>query len=75
MGAVAEWHLSSEQAHTPCRSEFIWFDRWCAAHIFSGACVVEPKSLLLLSLANIRAQLSRTSSGLLLVHVTLNALS
>jgi len=63
VGAAGEWHLSSECAHTPCRCEFIWFDMWCAAHVFTGACVVEPRAWFLLSLANTRPWLSRTSFG------------
>lgn len=63
VGAAAEWHLSSKCAHTPHRCEFIWFDRWCVAHVFTGACVVEPRSWFQLSLANTRTWLSRTSSA------------
>ena len=62
-GAAAEWHLSSERALAPRQGEFIWFDTWCAAHIFTGACVVEPRAWFLLSLADTRPRLSRTSSG------------
>lgn len=40
-GATAEWHLSSERAPVLHQGKFIWFDTWCAAHIFTGACVVE----------------------------------
>lgn len=63
MGAVAEWHLSSERDLALSQGEFIWFDTWCAAHIFTGACVVEPRARFLLSLANTRPRLSRTSPG------------
>lgn len=62
VGAAAEWHLSSEHALALRQGEFIWFDTWCAAHIFTGACVVEPRAWFLLSLADTRPWLSRTSS-------------
>ena len=44
VGEAAEWHLSSELALAPRQGEFIWFDMWCAAHIFTGARVVEPRA-------------------------------
>ena len=46
LGEVAEWHLSSELALAPRQGEFIWFDMWCAAHIFTGAVLLnqEPDS-------------------------------
>lgn len=43
-GVAAEWHLSSERALALRQGEFIWFDTWCAARIFTGACVVEPRA-------------------------------
>jgi len=43
-GVAVEWHLSSERVPAPRQGEFIWFDTWCAAHIFTGAYVVEPRA-------------------------------
>lgn len=63
MSVPAEWHLSSEYAHTLHRCDFIWFDTWCATHIFTGACAVEPRARFLLCLANTSVWLSRTSSS------------
>lgn len=62
-GATVEWHLSSERGLVLRQGEFIWTDTWCAAHIFTGASVVEPRARFLLSLADTRFWLSRTSSG------------
>lgn len=63
MSVPAEWHLSSEYAHTLHRCDFIWFDTWCATHIFTGASAVEPRARFLLCLANTSVWLSRTSSS------------